>query len=98
MQIFPGPGLLAEPALRLRAQLPQSRPGALCAILMRGETSQVLPDQRVYGGVAFRGMAANGSQDILVHAESNILHDHSICVTVWTRNPVLELRGPAQAG
>jgi hypothetical protein len=68
MQILPGPRFLAEPPLRLRAQLPQSRPGALRPILVRGETGQVLTDQSVNGGVAFGGMAANSSQDILVYA------------------------------
>src|SRR5579864_3484333 len=96
MQILPGPGFLAEPALRLCAQLPQSRPGALCPILVRGETGQVLTDQSVHSGVAFGGMAANGGQDILVHAESDVLHDHSICVTVWIRNPVMNSDAPCR--
>lgn len=82
MQIFPGPGLLAETPLRLRTQLPQSRPGALGPILVRGKTRQVLTDQRVNGGVVFGGMAANSGQDVLVYAERDILHDHSICATV----------------
>src|SRR5260370_32713121 len=86
MQILAGPRFLAQLPLRSRTQLPQSRPGALCPILVRGETGQVLTDQSVNGGVAFGGMAANSSQDILVYAERDILHDHSICVTVCTRN------------
>jgi len=49
---------------------------------MRGETGQILTDQSVYGGIAFSGMATNSGQDILVDAERDILHDHSICVTV----------------
>jgi hypothetical protein len=42
MQVLTGPRFLAELPLRLRAQLAQSRPGALCPILVRGETGQVL--------------------------------------------------------
>ena len=86
MQILPGPRFLAESPPGLRAQLPQSRPGALCPVLVRGETGQVGADQSVNGGVAFGGMTANSSQDIFVYAERDILHYHSICVTVWMRN------------
>src|SRR5882724_4605501 len=82
MQILAGPRFLAELPLRFRAQLPQSRPGPLGPILVRGETGQKLTDQSVHRGVAFGGMAANRSQDILVYAERDILHDHSIRVTV----------------
>ena len=82
MQIFPGLRLLAKPPLGLRAQLPQSRAGALCPILVGGETGQVLTDQSVHGGVAFGGMSANGGKNILVYAEGDILHYHSICVAV----------------
>jgi hypothetical protein len=45
MQIFPGPRFLAKPPLRLVAQLPQSRPGALCPVLVRGEIDQEITDQ-----------------------------------------------------
>ena len=86
MQILAGPRFLAESPVRLRAQLPQSRPGALRPVLVRGETGQVLTDQSVNGGIAFGGVSANGSQDVLVHAERDILHDHSLCVTVWMHN------------
>jgi len=82
MQVLTGPRFLAEPALRLRAQLPQSRSGAPGPILVRGETGQVLTDQSVDGRIAFGSMAAHCSQDILVYAERDVLHSHSICVTV----------------
>ena len=44
MQVFAGPGFLAEPALGLFAQLPQSRPGATRAVLVLGEIGKVLTD------------------------------------------------------
>jgi hypothetical protein len=86
MQIFPGPRFLAEPALRLRAQLPEPRPGAFCPVLVRGEIGKVFTDQSVDGAVSVDRVAANGRQHILVYTESDILHEHSICVTVRAGN------------
>jgi hypothetical protein len=51
MQLFAGPGLPAEPALSQRTQLPQSRPGALCEILVRGNSGQKLADQSIQAGI-----------------------------------------------
>src|ERR1700730_15263409 len=82
MQIFPRPLFLTKPSSRLRAQSPQPRPGALCPILVRGEICQIIADQSVDGGVMFGGMTANGGEYSLIDAESDILHSHSICVTV----------------
>jgi hypothetical protein len=73
MQIFPGPRFLAKPSLRFIAQLPQPRPGVLCPVLVCGEICQVFADQTVDGRITFGGVAANSSQDVLVHAQSYIL-------------------------
>src|SRR5271166_1438413 len=82
MQVFPGPRFLAKLAFSLFAQLPQPRPGAICAAFVRGEICQVFADQSIDAGVALRGMAPNGVEHVLIQAESDVLHEHSICVTV----------------
>jgi hypothetical protein len=48
-----------------------------------GEIRQVVTDQSVDSGLVFGGMAANSGQYALVYAERDILHSHSICVTVF---------------
>jgi hypothetical protein len=90
MQPIPGPRFIAKLPQRLFAQLPQSRPGAICAVLVCGEICQVFTDQGIDGGVALSGMATNGSQHALIYAESDVLHKHSICATVL---PVNDIRG-----
>src|SRR5262245_20637897 len=82
MQFFPRPGLLSKASSGLFAQLPQSRLGAAGTVRVGREVSQVFPDQSIDRGVPFGGVPPNGGQDILVHAQRNILHEHSICVTV----------------
>ena len=82
IQICPGPGFLAKPTLRFIAQLPESRPSVLCPALVCGEICQVLPDQSVNGRIMFGGMPTKGDQDVLIYAESDLLHKHSICVIV----------------
>jgi hypothetical protein len=61
MQIFAGPVFVAEPPLRLLAELPQSGPGAPRPILELGKTREVLTDQRVHRTVSFGSVSANSS-------------------------------------
>lgn len=82
MQVFPGPRFLTQAPRGLSAQLPQTSPRPIRPILMGGQSRQVVPDQGVDGGVTFSGMTANGSQNVLVDAERDVLHLHSIRVTV----------------
>lgn len=78
MQILPGPGLLAGLRLRLLAQLLQSRPGVFRPIVVRGETRQVSADQSVHRGIALGGIAADRSENLLVKAQSDVPHNHSL--------------------
>ena len=87
MQIFPVPGFLAKPSLGLLTQLPQSAASLTGAILVRCQIGQVFPNNTVDRGIMLCGVASHGSQNILIHRQSNVLHAHSICETVWNGNP-----------
>src|ERR1035437_3001711 len=52
---------------------------------MPGEIRQVFTHQRVHAGVVFGGVPADGGQNVVIHAESDVPHMHSIRVTVTGR-------------
>src|SRR5271157_1199082 len=54
---------------------------------MSGEICQVFTHQRVNAGVVFGGVPADGGQNVVIHAESDVPHMHSIRVTVSGRQP-----------
>ena len=81
MQILASPGFLAEPALRLFAQLPKSHAGATCLVLLLGEVCEVLTDECVHRGVSLSGMPASSGKHLVIYAERNVLHLHSVRVT-----------------
>jgi hypothetical protein len=88
--------------LGLFTQLPQPGSSAAGTVPMSGEIRQVLTHQRVHAGVVLGGVPADGGQNVVIHAESDVSHMHSIRVTVSGRQPpdapVEELTGPKTDG
>jgi hypothetical protein len=67
----------------LFAELFDSLAGTGSPVFALGYSGQVIPDQCVDRGVLVNSLPADSSEHLLVEGESDVLHVHSIRVTVW---------------
>ncbi len=51
-------------------------------VLAPGNSDEKLTDQSVHRRVALSRIASDCSESLFINAQSNVLHEHSLCVTV----------------